>query len=930
MSEKEEQKDMIKQKINQLATPIHVEQIDKIKTSNHAIKWSQIEPKQLEVRLNTNFLVGLSLGRVEDIKKRYGRNIITKKNNFGLLGKFFKQFKNPLVLILLVAGVATVFLQEILNSTVIFLALLMNVVIGTFQEERASRAFEKLNNLQQKYATVIRDGKKTVVESTEVVLGDIIVIESGMSIPADIRILESNDLQINESVFTGEWLSVKKNTDVINEDLPITEQNNMAWMGTLVSSGQGLGVVVEIGDNTQLGHISKSLSEQIEVRTPIQKNIKKLAVFLSFVAIISVLIIFILGIIRGESLVEMLLIAIAVAVSIVPEGLPAALTVVLAVGMEKILKTGGLVKNILTAEILGSTTIILTDKTGTLTQAKMKATDFFTADFIENKTDKESVKFSQRKLLEMAVISSDAFTEESEKEGGEIIIHGRPVEKAIVMEGLEEGISQSEMIEKCKRIDFFAFNSENSFAVSLNECLESPLNRMYFSGSPEEILKYSSFVYKKDKIEILTDEIKNAFLNKQQEMSRDGMRFIAIGYKETNLKKIPRINDLVDKKKVEEIVFVGLIGFSDPLRPDVKSSIREAQNAGARVIMLTGDNPETALKIAKDSGISNKKDKAILGNEIEKYTDEELFNVLKDNSVFARILPSEKLRIAKVLRANGEIIAMTGDGINDAPALQKADIGVAVGSGTEVAKEASDLILLNDSFSIIVRAIEEGRRIMDNLKKIILHLTSASFSEVFLIGGALILGAPLPILPTQILWINIIEDGLLNFSFAFEPAEKDIMKRNPNLTASKNVLTKEIKKMILMTGIVTAFFTLILFMILRNFGVPNEELRTIMFLTLSLDSILFSFSIKNLRKPIWKINIFSNWFLNGALILSAVALFGALTFVPLRDVLQLTVLDNFDLWIILFVALFNLFTIEIVKYLIFWRKNYKPKIRVNI
>lgn len=907
------------------------EQKDKISTTNHTIKWSQIEPKQLEARLNTNFATGLSLGRVEDVQKRYGRNIITKKNDYGLLGKFLKQFKNPLVLILLLAGIATIFLQEILNSTVIFLALLMNVLIGTFQEDRASRAFEKLNNLQQKYATVIRDGKRIVVKSDEVALGDIVVLESGMSVPADIRILESSDLQINESVFTGEWLSVKKNTNLIQDDLPITEQSNMAWMGTLISSGQGIGVVVEIGDGTQLGHISKSLLEGPEIKTPIQKNIKKLAIFLSFMAIVSVLIIFVLGIIRGESLIEMLLISIAVAVSIVPEGLPAALTVVLAIGMEKILKTGGLVKNILTAEILGSTTIILTDKTGTLTQAKMKATDFFTIDSIENKIDKESIKFSQRKLLEMAVISSDAFTEESEKEGGEIIIHGKPIEKAIVMEGLEEGISQFEMEGKCKRIDFFAFDSENGFAVSLNECLEAPQNRMYFSGSTEEILKQSSLIYKKDKNETFTDEIKNIFLEKQEKMSADGMRFIAIAYKDTSSKTILRNKNLVDRKELNDVIFVGLIGFSDPIRTDARSSIREAQNAGARVIMLTGDSPETALKIARDSGIAiTKKEMAILGSEIEKYNDQELLNVLKENNIFARILPSEKLRIAKVLRASGEIIAMTGDGINDAPALQNADIGIAIGSGTEVAKEASDLILLNDSFSVIVRAIEEGRRIMDNLKKIILHLTSASFSEVFLIGGALILGAPLPILPAQILWINIIEDGLLNFSFAFEPAEKDIMKRNPNLKTSKNIISKDIRKMILMTGIITALFTLVLFLVLRYFDVPNEELRTIMFLTLSFDSILFSFSIKNLKKPLWKINIFSNKFLNGALVLSAIALLGALKFEPLRNLLQLTILNNFDLWIILLVALFNLFTIEIVKYFIFWRKNYKTKIRVNI
>ena len=907
------------------------EQKSGIKTTNHVVKWSQIEPKQLEARLNTNFLTGLSCRRVEDIQKRYGKNIITKKNNYGLLGKFFKQFKNPLILILLIAGVVTIFLQEFLNSIVIFSAMLINVLIGTFHEEKASRAFDKLNKLQQKYATVIRDGKKMVVESVEVVLGDIIILESGMSIPADIRILESSDLQINESVFTGEWLSVKKNTNVIHEDLPITEQNNMAWMGTLVSSGQGVGVVVDIGDSTQFGHISKSLLEENKTKTPIQKNIKNIATLISYIAIISIIIILILGIIRGESISNMLFLAIAIAVSIVPEGLPAALTVVLAIGMEKILKAGGLVKNILTAETLGSTTVILTDKTGTLTQARMKATDFITLDFIQKTGNKESVELSQKKLLKMAVLSSDAFVEEVEKEKeNELIIHGRPVEKAIVMEGLEKGISQEVLLEKDKRIDFFAFNSENSFAVSLNECPEIPQNKMYFSGSPEFLLNQSAFVYKDGNAEIFTEEMRESFLDKQKKMSGEGARFIAIGYKDTNLKKIPRDNNLVDRKKIDGIVFMGLIGFSDPIRLDVRSSIREARNAGARVIMLTGDNAETALKIAKDSGISGKNAGVVLGNEVEKYNDEELLRILKENSVFARILPSQKLRIVKVLKNNEEIVAMTGDGINDAPALQNADIGIAVGSGTEVAKEASDLILLDDSFSIIVKAIQEGRRIMDNLKKIILHLTSVNFGEVFLIMGALIFSIPLPILPAQILWINIIGEGLLNFSFAFEPAEKDIMKRNPNLHASKNLINKNIKKMIFATGLITGLFTLVLFIILRSFEIPIEELRTIMFITLSIGSILFLFSIKNLKLPIWKINLLSNKFLNIAIMLSIIALFCVFTLPFLRELLQLTILDNFDFAVILFVALFNLFTIELAKYFIFWRKNYKIKIRATI
>ncbi|MFA5838325.1 MAG: HAD-IC family P-type ATPase [Candidatus Paceibacterota bacterium] len=897
-----------------------------MKETSHTIKWYQIEPKQLEIHLSTDFTKGLSSKRVQDVQIRYGKNIITKKKDLGLFGRFLKQFKNPLVIILLIAGIITIFLNEFVNSTVIFLAMFVNVVIGTLQEEKANRAFDKLNKLQQKYATVIRDGKRKVIESKEITLGDIVIIESGMSIPADIRILESNDLEVNESVLTGEWVSVKKYSETIKKNVPINEQNNMVWMSTLVSSGHGVGLVVEIGNNTQLGDITKSLSEGSEIKTTIQKNIKKLTIFISYIAIILIAVILVLGVLKDQPLMDILLLSLAIAVSIVPEGLPAAMTVVLAIGMEKILKAGGLVKNILTAETLGSTTTILTDKTGTLTEAKMKATDLITLDFLQKNESKENIELSQKKLLKMAVLSSDAFIEEKENGEEEIIIHGRPAEKAIVLEGLERGISQRELDEKNNRVDFYAFNSENGFASSLNECTEISQNRIYFSGSPESLLNQSTFVLEKDNIESFSDERKNLFINKQKKKSREGVRFIGIAYKDTGFKKIPRDGNLVDKKEIKDLVFVGIIGLSDPVRSDVKTYMKEAKSAGTRIIMLTGDNQETALKIAKDSGIVEKDERVILGVEIEKYNDEELLKILKENNIFARVLPSQKLRIVKILRNDGEIVAMTGDGINDAPALQNADIGIAVGSGTEVAKEASDLILLNDSFSIIIKAIEEGRRIIDNLKKIILHLTSVNFGEVFLIMGSLVFAAPLPILPAQILWINIIGEGILNFSFAFEPAEKDIMKRNPNLHNSNSLISPDIKKMIFATGIITGLFTLLLFVALKSIQVPIEELRTIMFITLSLDSILFSFSIKNLKKPIWKINLFSNTFLNSALVISILALSGVFLIPFLRDLLQLTILNRFDLAVILLVAIFNLFTIELAKYFIFWRKTGKSDI----
>ena len=890
-----------------------------IQSDKNNAQWPQISPEQLEVRLNTNLSNGLSEKRVQELRKRYGRNILTKKKDLGLLGIFLKQFKNPLVFLLLITGIITVALQEYLNATVIFVSMLINVAIGTFQEGKSSDAFEKLKKSQQKFASVIRDGKRKIVQMEELVIGDLVILEPGMSIPADIRIINGNDLHMNESVLTGEWFSVEKNAVTLDKNVFIYEQSNMVWMGTLVTSGQGLGVVVEIGNNTQLGLISESLTKDSEGETTIQKKIRKLAVFLTYLVIFFVSLIFLLGLLRHMPIAEMFLITIALAVGVIPEGLPTAITVVFSVGVGKILRKGGLIRNLLATETLGSTTIILTDKTGTLTQAKMRLAELITFDFLLS-PDSENSNASKKKLLEMAILSSDAFVEED----GKLIVHGRPIEKALITEGLSRGISQRELEPENKRADFFAFNSENRFAVSLNQSPNSARNRMYLSGAPDFLLGLSSLVYVNGNAEFFTDEMRKKLIERQTKLSNEGMRFLGIAYEDISSDAIPRTDGIVDREKLDNVVFAGLIAFDDPPRTDVKKAIHEVKNAGARVVMITGDNPETALKVARYVGITGSKGEAVLGQELDKFNDDELLNHLKKYNVFARVLPSQKLRISEVLKRSGEIVAMTGDGINDAPALRNADIGIAVGSGTEVAKEASDIILLNDSFSIIVEAIKEGRKIISNVKKVVSHTLSTGFAEVFLVGGSLILGMPLPILAAQILWVDIIEDSLLNFAFAFEPVEKDIMKRGPRGQESKLILTQGMKKLIFSVGIITGLSTLILYVLLSKFtNISIEELRTTMFTILTLDSILAAFSFKNFNKPIWKIQIFSNKFLVAAALTSFSLLLIALNFGPIKTLLQLAPLTHFNFLIMVCVALFNLLTIETAKYLLFGRKSSK-------
>jgi len=887
------------------------------------VRWAEVPPKQIASRLDTDFEIGLSSKRVGELIKRYGHNSLPEKRGLGFLGKVFDQFKSPLVLILLFAGIATIALNQLLDAAVIFIALFINVIIGLFQGERASLAFQKLRDSQEKFASVMRDGKRVTIAAKDLVVGDIAVIEAGMNVPADIRILEANDFSVNESALTGEWATVGKEKGTLKKHVPLAEQYNMAWMGTLVASGYAKGVVVETGEDTQIGAVAEKLLLGDTVTTPIQKNIKKLALFISYFVIAAVILIFFLGLLRGETISEMLLIAIAIAVSVVPEGLPAAVTVVLALGMEKILKRGGLVRNLLAAETLGSTTVILTDKTGTLTEAKMVLSDLITVDSFGKKNDSEETKYNtEEKLLQMAVITSDAFTEQVTEEE-ELIVRGRPIERAIVLAGLSRGISQLDLDKRRQRIDFVPFSSEARSSFSLNTCPNHKTNHLYLSGAPEPLLENATHIFSSSGVEPITPEIKEHFRKAQVKGSKEGKRFIAIAYKHVREDMIKR----TQKGKPSEdilggLIFAGLLSFTDPVRKDVRGAIKEAKEAGALVVMVTGDNPETALSIAKESGIvEGHITKVIQGIQIDEWSDKELYENIKKNKVFARVLPSQKLRIVNVLRSSGEVVAMTGDGINDAPALRSADIGVAVGSGTEVAKEASDLVLLNNSFSIIVSAIEEGRRIIDNLRKIVTQSVSTSFGEIFLIGGSLLLGLSIPILPTQILWVNIIEGGLLNFAFAFEPKEDDIMKRKPNSPEASSFITKDVRSLIYIVGTVTGLFTLILFVLLFYVGTPIDELRTLMFITLSLDSIFFTLSLKSFKKPIWKIKLFSNKFLLLSLFVSIATLFLALFVPTLKTILHIVPIERPYIFVLLGVAVFNLLTIELTKYILFERRG---------
>jgi len=890
-------------------------------------KWYRFTIPQIKERLSTDFYSGLNDKQAGELRKKYGRNVFRRGKPRTIVSTIAAQFKSPLVFILLFAGVVTLFLAQYVDTIVIVIALVINVIVGSIQEGRASKAFEKLKSSQEKTATVLRNGSFRVVQTEELVPGDVVLIEAGMHIPADARLIENKQLKVNESVLTGEWVGVSKDTKTIEHEAPITGQENMVWMGTLAISGSAKAVVVATGKDTSVGSIAESLADGGDVLTPLQKNIRRIALLLTLAIGVALVLILILGVLRGESIASMLLVAIAIAVAAMPEGLPAAVTVVLAIGMEKILKNGGLVRNLLAAETLGGTTVILTDKTGTLTKAEMRIAQIVTASSLNGKAiqgDDIAGNADEREVLGMAVLTSDAFVEGYDDSLSEWVVRGRPIERAIVLAGLSSGMKQDVLFSYNPKIDFLPFQSERRFSATLHRRIGyKDKRRIYITGAPEVLLENSSFVYKDKKKIKMSRSMIEEFRAVQDEKSDQGMRMIAVAYKDTEMESFSEgIKDRVaEDGDFKNLVFGGLFIIHDPVRPDVKKSIKEAQQAGASVVMVTGDNKHTARRVAITVGITHLDGATLTGDDLENMTNKEIVDAIKKIKVFARVLPHQKMRIVQALKEADEVVAMTGDGINDAPALRRADIGVAVGSGTEVAKEASDLVLLNNSFTIIVKAIEEGRHILDNLKKIVAYLLSTSFSEIFIVGGALIAGAPLPLLPAQILWTNIIEEGFMNFSFAFEPKEKNIMKRDPKSSRMQRILTKELKALIFILSLVTGVLLTGIYFVLLRMNIAIEEIRTIMFAVLSIDSIFFSFSLKDLSRPVWRINIFSNKYLLFALVGSIGALLLALFTPALQSLLSLAHMSPKILLLVLAVGIVNMTVIEVVKFIYFEKRS---------
>jgi len=835
--------------------------------------WHAKDISEILKELNVDPKIGLSHKEVTLRQKKYGKNKLPEKRPFSSLEIFLGQLRSPLIVILIFVGFLLFGIGEKIDSFLIFGVVFLNSIIGFFQEYKAQSALYRLKKVIKVKAFVLREGKKKEIFQEEIVPGDIFFLKEGEKVPADGRLIEAENLEVNEAFLTGESLPQKKETKLLPKEAFLGERKNMLFMGSIVERGRGKAVAVATGKETEIGKIAKGILQQKEEKTPLRK---KLEVFSKKIALLICLIcgvLFLEGVfISQKNPLEVLKTAIAVAVAAIPEGLPIGLTITMAVGMAQILKKRGLVRKLISAETLGSTSLILTDKTGTLTQGKMHVSKII------------PFEGNLKEILKAICICNEAFIENpEEKNFKKWKIKGAPTERALFFEARRKGLKKEELEKKLKILKFESFNPQKKYASLIFKENEKKIT--FFVGAPEKFLKKTE---KK-----LKEKIKKTL----KEFTEKGFRVIGVA------------------KKEDKFYFLGLVLLEDPLREDAKEAIRVCQKAGMHVVIITGDHKLTAKKIASLLGIEVKDDEILTGKEIEKLSLEKLKKIFKKIKIFARVEPKHKLLITKLWQKEGKVVAMTGDGINDVPALKQAHVGVALGSGTQVAKEVADLILLDDSFSTIVAAVEEGRKILENTRKIIGFLMTSCFAEIILIGSSFIFKKPLPILWMQILWINLIEDGPLSLSLAFENEKEGLMKKKPE-PLTKPLLTKELKFLIFVIGITLNLILVSLFFYLLDVKkYALDRVRTIMFVGLAIDSLFFIFAFRSLRKNFWEINPFSNKFLNISWILSWFLLLLPIYFPPLQTIFHICALTFSDWILLLGVGIISFTLIEISKLL---------------
>ncbi len=775
----------------------------------------------------------------EESKNRiglFGRNEIKDGDRFSKLELLFNQLKSPLIFILIIAGVATLFLKDFLDAGVIFAAVIVNVTLGFYQENKAENVLELLKSYIKSRTRVRRNNHEYVMDASYLVPGDIIRVSQGDKIPSDGRIIFANNFEVDESVLTGESIPAEKKSEPVDLGASIGDRESMVFGSTLAVSGFADVVITATGMNTEFGKITALIQKRDDSKTPLQIAIGQFSFWSGMILLVLTVVLFGFGIYYNYDPFQMFLTAVAVAVSAVPEGLPIALTVIMAVGVEQLARKKGIVRKLLAAETLGSTSLILTDKTGTLTQAKMELTAIIPY--------KDSSPEKINDLLAESLSTVDVVIENPEDSPDKWRMFGNIMEMALVEGAAKKGMLIQNILKQTPVLDRLPFSSGRKFAASVHHHNSS--RRMMLLGAPDILIKFTN-LSDADKVEVMKEIDERAF---------SGERVLGI----VSMEPAPNYENL-RKHEFKNLNFDGLITFRDPLRPGVFEAMRKISEAGVKTIIVTGDHKGTAEAVARELGLVDGKGAVLTGDDMEHLSKEELYARADEASVFARVSPEQKVAIVNMYKEKGHIVAMTGDGINDAPALDAANIGVALGSGTDVTKSAADLVILDNNYETIVTAIIEGRRILDNIKKVIVYLLSDSMDELFLIGGAIFIGLAMPITAIQILFVNLFSDSLPAIAFAFEKGVDDI-GRHPR-KISGNLFDSQIKFMLLAVGATTSAMLFVMYYVMIRMALPIELIRTFIFATFSSYTLVVSFSFRSLKKNIFQYNPFSNWYLTG-------------------------------------------------------------------
>ncbi len=885
------------------------------------MNWYQQSSKEIYNKLSTTEK-GLTSEEVKKRIEKYGRNKLAEEVKINRLKIFLHQFASPLIYILIIAGIITIFLREYIDAGVILAVVILNALIGYFQEYKAEQSVRALKKMLVPRAKVLRDGVEKEVNSEELVPGDIIFLYSGIRVPADIRLIHTLELKIDESILTGESLPVEKHHHTIREEnLTYGDQKNMAFMGTIVVSGRAKGVVVETGMNTVFGKIAKHIKEAEIVKAPLQDKITRFANAIGILVLSASVLLFIAGLIVGESIKDMFMTAVAAAVAAIPEGLPVVVTIVLAVGVARMAKHNAIIRKLHAVETLGSTTVIGSDKTGTLTKNEMTVKVVYDGKNVyevEGSGYKPEGKIlhnglpanlkEHRTLIKVLRIGLLCNESNVYVENGQYKVEGDPTEGALIVSAMKAGLIPEEEKENYPQIAIIPFESERGYMATLHK--HKGKNYLFLKGAPERVLDMCA----RDNF---GEEInRERILQTAEEFAKKGLRVLALAYREVS----EEVEELTCKEiekcdHVSGLIFVGLQGMIDPPRPEAIDAIRECKKAGIRVIMITGDHAVTGKAIGEMLGISDSKSKVLTGKEIAKMTDEELFNKVKEVSIYARVSPEHKLRIVQQLKRHGEIVAVTGDGVNDAPALKSAHIGIAMGkSGTDVAREASDMVLTDDNFASIFHAVREGRIVFDNIRKVTFFLIPTGVASILSIIIAIILGVPIPYVPAQILWINLVTNGLQDVALAFEPGEKGVLDRPPR-PPKEGIMSRLLIERTIIVGVLISAGIVFNFINALENGASLEKARTMAVTTMVFFQFFQAWNSRSEYESIFKVSLLSNPFLFFSLIASFIAQLVFIYVPALQWIFRTEPISITDWQNILLVALSVIIVVEIDKWL---------------